>query len=201
MENNRIDIVAVKKHSKFIKSIYILCIALICLGLLVLVMQMSSSKKSYEGEDVIVANSSEMIKPQYKGKTDDNSEYLIISNKAKEIKDGIVLLNSPVANLSDENSQNNFILDSLSGIYDDNKKILTLTDGVKLNDGDGNQFYSSKVQMDLQKNIIYSNNKIDLEGKVGKIRAEDGFEIRDNGDVLIFKGKTNLYIEEVKKDN
>ena len=53
-------------------------------------------------------------------------------------------------------------------------------------------------KIDLEKNTIYSDKKIDLNGKIGKITAE-GMEIKKDENVIIFKGKVKMTINGSKK--
>lgn len=198
MEYEKESIVAVKKHSRLAKVVYFSCVILIALGILLLLVQLFSRSSKIEEIDM-TANSSEMIAPQYKGKTSEDNEYLIVSKKATEMEDGVVLLSSPVANLFDNEKANNFVLDSVSGLYDDNKKILSLINEVEIEDEEGNKFKTKEIKVDLEKNIIYSENKIDLEGKIGKIEASKGLEIKDDGNTIIFKGKSSLIINDSEK--
>ncbi len=103
-----------------------------------------------------------------------------------------------MANLFENEEWSSFILDSVSGLYDNKEKILTLTDDVAIDDNEGNSFSASEIKVDLEKNTISSDNKIDLEGKMGKITA-DGLEIKNEGDVIIFKGNAKMIINETTK--
>jgi hypothetical protein len=156
-----------------------------------------SSSSNYADEKIMTANPSEMVAPKYEGFTDDGQAFVITSNNAQDLGDGLVLLNSPVANLLESKELSNLVLDSTSGMYDDKNKILTLNENVELGDEEGNKFFTSELKIDLQKNMIFSDNKIDLTSKTGKITA-DGLQIMKNGNLIIFKGKSKLIINDVK---
>ena len=186
-------------HSKKVRMMYISCLGFIVIGVLILGSQLWMNSSSSEFLEGVLADSSEMLSPQYKGKTDDGQDFSITSKKAKELDDGTVFLSSPVANLFKGGEFSEFILDSVSGVYDGKEKTLTLKDNVALDDGDGNSFRASEIMLDLEKNIIYSDNKIDLSGKMGKITSDKGMEIKNDGDIIIFKGKSKMIINNVTK--
>lgn len=194
-----INIDNIYQHSKRVQRLYKICIGFIVLGVLILGVQliMNSNPSADDGSE-IVADSSEMLAPQYRGKTEDGYEFLITSEKAKEIEDGLILLSSPIANVFEDEKLSNFILDSVSGLYDSEEKILMLSESVELDDDEGNSFKASEIKLDLEKNVISSDNKIDLNGKIGKITA-DGLEIQGKGDVIIFKGKSKMIINEMQR--
>lgn len=198
--NSDINIYTIQGHSEKVRKAYIICLVLIGAGVLLLLIQLRLHASKNEAIDDVVVDSSEMLSPQYKGVTEDGQDFLITSQKAKELEDGVVLLSSPVANLFEDSDLASFVLDSVSGVYDDNEKILTLVDNVELDDNDGNSFKASEVKVDLEKNVIYSDNKIDLSGKIGRITA-DGLEIQDEGNMIIFKGKSKMIINDTTKVN
>ena len=190
---SEINIDTIHEHSKRVRIAYKTCIALIIAGVCILLIQLWVRSSSEDLMDDIISDSSEMIAPQYRGKTEGGQEFLITSEKAKELDDGQVLLSSPVANLFEDEDWSNFVLDAMSGIYNDKEKTLTLVEDVELDDDDGNRLKASEIKVDLEKNTISSDNKIDLSGKIGKINA-DGLEIKEGGDIIIFKGKAKMII-------
>ncbi|MCV6599735.1 MAG: LPS export ABC transporter periplasmic protein LptC [Alphaproteobacteria bacterium] len=193
--NENIEIM--HKHSRRVHHVYILCIVLIIIGVLILGVELFKNSSPSDNSAKISGNSSEIIEPKYLGKTEKGQGFEITSDKARELKEGVILLYAPQAMLFDEDDNPGFGLDSISGVYDNNEKTLTLNENVELDDEEGNSLKAKDVKLDLDKNIIYSDNKIDLSGKIGKITA-DGLEIKGDEKIIIFKGKSKMIINNIK---
>jgi len=198
IENKNIE-KAVKDRVK-LKILYVLGIFLIVFLIIFLFLDFHLRNKEKELEPVLPKidfDNPAMLSPEYKGFSDDGKEFIIKSIKAVELEDGTILLNSPVANLLQSENLPSFILDSTEGEYDKKEKTLKLIGEVDLDDSKGNKFKASEIQVDLKKNIIYSDNNVDLSSEMGKISSQ-GLEIKDKGQVIIFKGKSKMIINPDK---
>ena len=91
-----------------------------------------------------------------------------------------------------------FFLKSLEGEFDQNNQKIHLFEDVYLKNLEGLSFKTESAYIDLETNDIYGNVKTFGFNNNGKISSQ-GFKIKDQGDIITFKGPANLIINNGKK--
>lgn len=81
------------------------------------------------------------------------------------------------------------------GIYNQNESSLTLPHKVELFYSRGFDMETRDFFYDFDKAVGYSNKPVIGSGFLGHLNSE-GIEVRDGGNVLVFKGKTMIIIDE-----
>ena len=89
-------------------------------------------------------------------------------------------------------------LNSREGEFDQNNQKIHLYENVYLKNLEGLSFKTESAYIDLETNDIYGNVKTFGFNNNGEISSQ-GFKIKDQGNIITFKGPTNLIINHGKK--
>ena len=81
------------------------------------------------------------------------------------------------------------------GMFDQDAQYLELFEEVVMTDATGNRFVTTHARMYVQENRIVGLQPLDGNGPLGRIRA-DSYEIRNGGDVVIFRGNVWTEIDQ-----
>jgi lipopolysaccharide export system protein LptC len=179
-------IMAVKRYSFFVRASKKLC-ALFAFVLIVLLFTfplLNPKKKQLE-----LNLSSNQVLP--KEETSLNKSY-IITPKAIEQETDKIFLEKPIANLLlKDNKKINLI--SREGLWEQLKKILSINGEVNM-DYDNYNVNTNSAILDITANTISSNEKVRVEGPLGKLDA-NGFTIFNDDKKMVFTGpvKAILY--------
>jgi lipopolysaccharide export system protein LptC len=79
------------------------------------------------------------------------------------------------------------------GDYHQDRELLELRGQVNLFHDQGYELYTESVDVDLQSGVAESRTAVQGQGPFGHITSE-GIQVRDNGDTVIFTGKTELTV-------
>lgn len=74
---------------------------------------------------------------------------------------------------------------------------LRLNEAVNVFHDKGYEIVTSAASVDLEAGVAHGNEPVRGQGPFGLLRGEDGFEIRDGGDVVIVKGRSKLIIDQL----
>jgi|TARA_B110001452_G_scaffold206376_1_gene176462 lipopolysaccharide export system protein LptC len=140
-----------------------------------------------------------IIEPKFLGLNKNKKPFLVKANKAEKInnKENVYRLQKPSGEMKD-NKGTLFFLKSLEGEFDQNNQKIHLFEDVYLKNLEGLSFKTESAYIDLETNDIYGNVKTFGFNNNGKISSQ-GFKIKDQGDIITFKGPANLIINNGKK--
>jgi len=140
-----------------------------------------------------------IIEPKFLGLNKSKKPFLVKANKAEKIsnQENVYRLQKPSGEMKD-NKGTMFFLNSLKGEFDQNNQKIHLYENVYLKNLEGLSFKTESAYIDLETNDIYGNAKTFGFNNNGEISSQ-GFKIKDQGNIITFKGPTNLIINHGKK--
>lgn len=143
--------------------------------------------------------SNAMSKPVLEASSKSGMPFKIQADQAShEGKDGVGLV-APVGSVTLKDGTNLQVKGS-KGDYDQANGSFNVTGGVELKSSKGMTVKTQGAEFDVKKGAVVGHHGVTGETPQGTINAE-GFEIKDKGDTLIFKGRTKLVIEKTKKED
>ena len=140
-----------------------------------------------------------IIEPKFLGLNKNKKPFLVKANKAEKLsnQENVYKLQKPSGEMKD-NKGTMFFLNSLEGEFDQNNQKIHLYENVYLKNLEGLSFKTESAYIDLETNDIYGNVKTFGFNNNGEISSQ-GFKIKDQGNIITFKGPTNLIINNGKK--
>ena len=137
-----------------------------------------------------------VIEPKFIGLDKNKKPFTIRAEKAKKTKsnENLYQLEMPSGEIKD-NSGNTIFLKSLKGEFNQNSQEIFLFKNVELTREDGLLFETEEAMIDLKTNDIFGKKNVSGKNKEGKIFSS-GFSITEEGNKILFKGKTNLLIKQ-----
>jgi len=136
-----------------------------------------------------------MVNARYTGVDRQNRPFVITAEVARQNSsaDQLIALEGPRGDLT-SGSGNWFELTAFSGMYQPDGQLLDLFGSVQLFQDKGNEFRTDSAHIDMGKNSAEGHDPVEGHGPFGTIQAE-GFRVENEGDVIIFLGKTTLLLE------
>ena len=140
-----------------------------------------------------------IIEPKFLGLNKNKKPFLVKANKAEKLsnQENVYKLQKPSGEMKD-NKGTMFFLNSLEGEFDQNNQKIHLYENVYLKNLEGLSFKTESAYIDLETNDIYGNVKTFGFNNNSKILSQ-GFNIKDQGNIITFKGPANLIINNDKK--
>lgn len=137
-----------------------------------------------------------VIEPKFIGLDKNKKPFTIRAEKAKKTRsnENLYRLEMPSGEIKD-NSGNTIFLKSSKGEFNQNSQEIFLFKDVELTREDGLLFETEEAMIDLKTNDIFGKKKVSGKNKEGKIFSS-GFSITEEGNKILFKGKTNLLIKQ-----
>lgn len=137
-----------------------------------------------------------VIEPKFIGLDKNKKPFTIRAEKAKKTKsnENLYRLEMPSGEIKD-NSGNTIFLKSSKGEFNQNSQEIFLFKNVELTREDGLLFETEEAMIDLKTNDIFGKKNVSGKNKEGKIFSS-GFSITEEGNKILFKGKTNLLIKQ-----
>ena len=138
-----------------------------------------------------------VIEPKFIGLDKNKKPFTIRAEKAKKTKsnENLYQLEMPSGEIKD-NSGNTIFLKSSKGEFNQNSQEIFLFKNVELTREDGLQFETEEAMINLKTNDIFGKKEVSGKNKEGKIFSS-GFSITEEGNKILFKGKTNLLIKQI----
>jgi len=187
---------AARKHSKRIKALRVLLIA-ISMGLVAyLAYEFSTGGATTPFTAVKPTESVKMIGPRYSGRTDAGEPYYLTAETAIRTVDNRneVDLKNPVLEFIRETGVASSFVIAKTGTYNDVEKILNLEFEVDLTTDDGNICKTTQARIFAREKRIEGDERIKCTGSFG-IANGNAYEIKDNYKTFIFKNGMNAVIE------
>lgn len=137
-----------------------------------------------------------VIEPKFIGLDKNKKPFTIRAEKAKKTRsnENLYRLEMPSGEIKD-NSGNTIFLKSSKGEFNQNSQEIFLFKNVELTREDGLLFETEEAMIDLKTNDIFGKKNVSGKNKEGKIFSS-GFSITEEGNKILFKGKTNLLIKQ-----
>ncbi len=137
-----------------------------------------------------------VLEPKFIGLDKNKKPFTIRAKKAKKTKsnENLYKLEMPSGEIKD-NSGNTIFLKSSKGEFNQNSQEIFLFKNVELTREDGLLFETEEAMIDLKTNDIFGEKKVSGKNKEGKIFSS-GFSITEEGNKILFKGKTSLLIKQ-----
>ncbi len=137
-----------------------------------------------------------VIEPKFIGLDKNKKPFTIRAEKAKKTRsnENLYRLEMPSGEIKD-NSGNTIFLKSSKGEFNQNSQEIFLFKNVELTREDGLLFETEEAMIDLKTNDIFGEKKVSGKNKEGKIFSS-GFSITEEGNKILFKGKTSLLIKQ-----
>ena len=145
-----------------------------------------------EGKNGMPSITPVMNKPRYEGTDERGRKYTITADQAEQKPDKKIGLKNVAADMFTE--QGAWLsLTAAGGEFNDITKILTLTGAVTLYHEEGYQFVTERAEIDTNTSEARGDLPISGQGPMGKLLAT-GFEIKDNGNYILFgrKGRVTM---------
>jgi lipopolysaccharide export system protein LptC len=145
-----------------------------------------------EGKNGMPSITPVMNKPHYEGTDERGRKYTITADQAEQKPDKKIGLKNVAADMFTE--QGAWLsLTAAGGEFNDITKILTLTGAVTLYHEEGYQFVTERAEIDTNTSEARGDLPISGQGPMGKLLAT-GFEIKDNGNYILFgrKGRVTM---------
>jgi lipopolysaccharide export system protein LptC len=138
-----------------------------------------------------------MVNPRYSGTTDDDRAFEIRASVATQDSpdDPLLRLENLEADL--EMSNGAWLLGGAPrGLYDRDSRTIELSGGVNLFHDEGYELTTESLFVDMENEQIFSTDPVHVQGPIGEIDAEGGFEVHDDGDRVIFQGPVRMLIRK-----
>lgn len=136
-----------------------------------------------------------LINPKFLGVDRKKRPYVVLASKATKIdvKENIYALENPSGEIVDNDGETVF-LKSLKGEFDQTHQIIFLSENVELKKLNGLLFETNSATINLKTNEISGDEKISGKNNEGNILSQ-GFNIVDEGNKILFNGRTNLRLK------
>lgn len=149
------------------------------------------------GETEIITETIDSItmeNARFAGRDDRNRSFTVTAKKAqqKSADSPIIHLVQPKADL-DLSGGRLVAIHAQSGIYVRSDQMLNLAGDVTVSDNRGFEFHTTSASIDLGRHTATGDAPVTGSGPSGDITSE-GFRVFDDGDRVMFTGKTNLSV-------
>jgi lipopolysaccharide export system protein LptC len=146
--------------------------------------------------DLSQARDLRMVNLHYAGVDKHDRPFTVTADAARQRPevDDLVELEGPKADMTTENDTW-LALTAYSGIYQPQAQLLDLFGNVDVFQDKGNEFVTDSAHIDMGKGTAVGTDPVEGHGPFGTIKSE-GFRIENQGDIVIFTGKTQLLLQQ-----
>jgi lipopolysaccharide export system protein LptC len=144
--------------------------------------------------DLREARELRMMNPRYAGTDRSGNPFIVTAAIGRQVpeRDDVMALDQPRADLK-SHSGANIVVTADSGVYQSNTQFLDLFGEVTLTHENGTQLVTASARLDGVNNAAEGHDPVEGHGPSGDIKAE-GFQLIDKGDIVIFTGKSDLWL-------
>ena len=148
--------------------------------------------------DLREARELKMLDPRYAGIDRQNRPYLVTAAVGRQVsnRSDLMSLEGPRAVMIVHGGAK-VVLSAATGIYQSQTKLLDLFNDVTLTHQNGTRFVTGRAHADLSDNTAEGHEPIAGHGPSGDVWGQ-GFRILDNGDTIIFTGRSHLVLKGTK---
>jgi len=135
-----------------------------------------------------------MINARFSGRDNRNRSFTVTAEKAqqKDSDSTVIHLVQPKADV-DLTGGRQVAIRAESGIYMRSDQLLNLAGNVTVSDNRGFEFHTTSARVDLGGHTAAGDEPVTGRGPSGDITSA-GFRVLDDGDRVLFTGKTNLTV-------
>jgi lipopolysaccharide export system protein LptC len=144
--------------------------------------------------DLREARELRMMNPRYAGTDRSGHPFVVTAAIGRQVpgRDDVMALDQPRADFK-SHSGANVVATADSGVYQTNTQFLDLFGHVTLTHENGTQIVTDSARLDAANNAGEGHDPVEGHGPSGDLKAE-GFQIVDNGEIVIFTGKSDLVL-------
>lgn len=194
----------VTRYTSFVKlsKIALLILLLVLFGAVILLPMLEQDRAgvrvAFSGVKESTTNIAHpvMKQPRYQGVDEKQQPYAVSAEEAVQQDADTVKLKNVLADMRFVDASW-VMLGAGVGVMDITNKTIILSDKVSLNHNQGYELYVDKVMVDLNKGVMYSQNKVEGQSPAGFLQA-DGFYASRNDKSLLLKGHVKLIIQPKK---
>jgi len=148
--------------------------------------------------DLREARELRMLNPRYAGTDRSGHPFIVTAAIGRQVpgRDDIMALDQPRADLKSHNGAN-IVVTADSGLYQTNTQFLDVIGHVTMTHENGTQIVTDSARLDAANNAGEGHDPVEGHGPSGDIKAE-GFQIIDKGDIVMFTGKSDLWLRGSK---
>jgi lipopolysaccharide export system protein LptC len=148
--------------------------------------------------DLREARELRMINPRYAGTDRTGHPFVITAAVGRQVpaRDDLMALDQPRADLK-SHSGATIVVTADSGVYQSQTQFLDLFGNVTMTHENGTKIVTSSARLDAANNAAEGHDPVEGHGPSGDIKAE-GFQAIDKGDIIIFNGKSDLWLKSTK---
>jgi lipopolysaccharide export system protein LptC len=148
--------------------------------------------------DLREARELRMINPRYAGTDRTGHPFVITAAVGRQVpaRDDLMALDQPRADLK-SHSGATIVVTADSGVYQSQTQFLDLFGNVTMTHENGTKIVTSSARLDAANNAAEGHDPVEGHGPSGDIKAE-GFQAIDKGDIVIFNGKSDLWLKSTK---
>jgi lipopolysaccharide export system protein LptC len=137
-----------------------------------------------------------MLNPRYYGRDEQGRAFVVAAKEAvrdgKDVKQ--VKLIAPGFAMETGRPGRPMQIKAADGLYREHEQILTLSGGVKMQDGRGYDLDTASARIDPRAGTVTGDSAITGQGPLGRIAASS-YAVYDRGARVVFKGKVRAHIE------
>jgi lipopolysaccharide export system protein LptC len=148
--------------------------------------------------DLREARELRMINPRYAGTDRTGHPFVITAAVGRQVptRDDLMALDQPRADLK-SHSGATIVVTADSGVYQSQTQFLDLFGNVTLTHENGTKIVTTSARLDAANNAAEGLDPVEGHGPSGDIKAE-GFQAIDKGDIVVFTGKSDLWLKSTK---
>jgi lipopolysaccharide export system protein LptC len=148
--------------------------------------------------DLKEARELRMINPRYAGTDRSGHPYVITAAVGRQVpaRDDVMSMDGVKADMK-SHSGATIIVTADSGVYQTQTQYLDLFGHVTLVHENGTTIVTSSARFDAVNNAAEGHEAVEGHGPSGDIKAQ-GFQVIDKGDIVIFTGKSDLWLRSAK---
>ena len=166
-------------------------------GIISLIVWVASGSNSDKGARVVFSNLSKsgileniMANPHYQGVDMKNRPYTVMADKATQLDKDTVALTNIRADIALEKGVW-VAMNAGNGKMNTTTKKMELTNGVDVFYGDGYEFRTDHVNVDIGQGSAYGDANVEGQGPMGTLKAK-GFTISDHGKSIRFNDSVRI---------
>jgi lipopolysaccharide export system protein LptC len=148
--------------------------------------------------DLKEARELRMINPRYAGTDRSGHPFVVTAAVGRQVpaRNDLMALDQPRADLK-SHSGATIVVTADSGVYQSQTQFLDMFGNVTLTHENGTKIVTNSARLDVANNAAEGHDPIEGHGPSGDIKAQ-GFQALDKGDIVIFTGKSDLWLRSSK---
>jgi lipopolysaccharide export system protein LptC len=148
--------------------------------------------------DLREARELRMINPRYAGTDRTGHPFVITAAVGRQVpmRDDLMALDQPRADLK-SHSGATIVVTADSAVYQTQTQFLDMFGNVTVVHQNGTTIVTKTARLDAANNAAEGHDPVEAHGPSGDIKSE-GFQVIDKGDIVIFTGKSDLWLKSAK---